>query len=80
MAITYYKCIPISRDKPTTVYRFFDDKKHWPELYEVGTGWIPSRYLLKMRFVGEIRKNDIISEKESNKIIKVLEEEKGDLK
>jgi len=77
MPVTYYKHIPSGRDKPTTVYRFFDDKEHWPELYKPGSGWVESQYLLKMRFDGEIREKDIISENEALDIIKFLEQDKA---
>lgn len=73
MKITYYPITPLSREKPTTVWRFFDEDGKSPEMYKPRIGWVADDRLFLSLMNGEISDSDIITEEKAIKIIKDIE-------
>lgn len=73
MKITYYKITPLTRKKPTSVFRVYDDKTVSPEVYRIGIGWTNTKEFWIQIANGELTNDDIIPEKEALKIIDSIE-------
>ena len=70
--VTYYARTPMSRDKPSTVYKFYSDKVSPPERYVPGEGWVPDKNLYLRLMSGVIADDDIVDESEAMRIVKDL--------
>jgi len=75
--IKYFPCMPMSRDKPTTVYKFYETGDRPPERYKVGAGWIEDKELYLLVASGELADEDEISEQEALRIIEELKLSNG---
>jgi len=73
ISIKYFPCIPISRTKPTSVYKFYETEDRPPERYKVGVGWVEDKDLYLLIAKGELTDEDEISEDEALQIIEELE-------
>jgi len=69
----YFPCIPASRTKPTSVYRFYEIEDRSPERYKVGSGWVVDKKLYLLIANGELADEDEISEDEALQIIEELD-------
>lgn len=74
-AVTYYQRIPLSRDKPSVVYKFYSDTARAPERYSPPDGWVPDKNLYLRLMSGVIDASDIVSEREALQIMKDLDGE-----
>lgn len=71
--IQYFSCIPMSRDKPTSVFRFHEAQGKAPERYVIGSGWVEDKRLYHLIASGELTDEEKISEKDAAVIINELE-------
>jgi hypothetical protein len=69
-SVTYYARTPVSRDKPSAVYKFYSDKERAPERYTPGEGWVADKNLYLRLMSGVIADDDIVSESEAMRIVK----------
>jgi len=71
--VNYYPITPGTRNKPTTVWRFFEEDDKCPEMYKKGVGWIENKSLFQALAKGEISDSDIITEAAAKNIILEIE-------
>ncbi len=69
MVPKYYAVTPVSRDKPSGLFRFFEDEERAPEYFKVGQGWVPDDELWLTLMSGELTDDDLVSEETARELV-----------
>ena len=77
MSIKYYSFTPLSREEPTTVFKFYDTEDLPPKRYVANTGWTEDKNLYTLIANGQLTEEEEISEEQAQQIIQRLDSDNG---